>query len=199
MTLFDIWFHLSRPTTFLIERFFERYEGQWACPVCGVNLVKGQQRRFETLDEHVTDPNKEEYPLRDAWVCPTETCKVHTTNSFFADMGGLFTGREGINAGIPNEAIFSWDWVYQQKQSFWKSRLGKVLAFPANKILMPFCWLGLHFPHGRVREEWGSYCGLCHKDLENPIYKKHPLFQSCIEWQEERHLPLYRRILRSIV
>lgn len=44
------------------------------CPKCKAELVEGGMQRYETMSEHVTDPNKKEYPLRPTWVCPN-TCQ----------------------------------------------------------------------------------------------------------------------------
>ena len=39
------------------------------CPFCGRQLKAGELRRYETLIDHVSDPNREYYPLRETWVC----------------------------------------------------------------------------------------------------------------------------------
>lgn len=194
----DLWHVLSHPTARLVDWWFTHLEGEWVCPCCGVKLIKGEARRFETLDEHVSDPNKEEYPLRDTWMCPTSTCKVHTTKAFYADMGGLYTSAEGVGQNIPSDALFSWEWAHHEQNAFWKSKLGKVFSFRANNLLYPFCWLGIHFPTERAWKDHEPFCGLCHKDLSK-AYLKHPFLHEHVHFLEERQLPWWRQFFRSIV
>jgi len=42
------------------------------CPKCKAELVHGKGSRYETLVEHVMDPNMENYPVRPAFVCPNK-------------------------------------------------------------------------------------------------------------------------------
>ena len=55
------------------------------CPFCGKELTNGERRKYETLIDHVDDPNKEDFPLRPTWVCDCEKAK----DSFW-DMFGYF-------------------------------------------------------------------------------------------------------------
>ena len=42
------------------------------CPKCKKTLIKGKRKRYETLVEHVSNPNQKSYPLRPTYVCPNE-------------------------------------------------------------------------------------------------------------------------------
>ena len=69
------------------------------CPFCGCFLLEGEQKRYETLCEHVSNPNQEYYPLRDTWVCNCE--KSH--NSFWDWYGDFYPDhfiQENTNAII---------------------------------------------------------------------------------------------------
>lgn len=45
------------------------------CPFCKQELIIGEQKRYENLCDHVSDPNMEDYPLRDTYVCTCEESK----------------------------------------------------------------------------------------------------------------------------
>lgn len=64
------------------------------CPHCGQALIRGPLREYETLCEHVEDPNREEYPLRPTFVCPAgDACMAgywDRDGDFYAARG--FTG-----------------------------------------------------------------------------------------------------------
>ena len=51
---------------------FKYEDKKMSCPFCKSILQRGEQRKYETLIDHVSDPNMEDYPLRDTWVC---SCK----------------------------------------------------------------------------------------------------------------------------
>lgn len=46
----------------------------WLCPVCKSPVKISGQKNYETLSEHVSDPNAEERPLRDAYRCTNKNC-----------------------------------------------------------------------------------------------------------------------------
>jgi hypothetical protein len=56
------------------------------CPVCRTRLVPGERLRYETLDEHVCNPNGKS-PVRITFVCPKETCEAHVKEVFWANDG----------------------------------------------------------------------------------------------------------------
>lgn len=39
------------------------------CPFCKRPLVPGESKKYETLADHVFDPNKTDYPLRPTFIC----------------------------------------------------------------------------------------------------------------------------------
>jgi hypothetical protein len=49
------------------------------CSVCGQPLVRGLARSYETLNEHVTDPNMEGYESKPTLICDNENCRAHNT------------------------------------------------------------------------------------------------------------------------
>lgn len=59
------------------------------CPFCHKELVKGKQRKYETLIEHIDCYNQREYPLRDTYVCSCEKSK----DSFWDKYGSLHSHR----------------------------------------------------------------------------------------------------------
>lgn len=47
------------------------------CPACGTPLIKGPEKRYETLLEHVScTDGEEEYPLRPTLVCINPSCNL---------------------------------------------------------------------------------------------------------------------------
>lgn len=63
------------------------------CPKCKARLVKGGLRGFETLSDHVENPNREKVPLRFTYVCPN---KCLGDDQFFDRDGESYGG--GIEA-----------------------------------------------------------------------------------------------------
>ena len=63
------------------------------CPLCNQKLIKGKQKRLETLFDHicaeiVSNPNYI-YPLRDTYICCNPGCKSHLEKCFW-DIDGYF-------------------------------------------------------------------------------------------------------------
>ena len=63
------------------------------CSICKTELVRGEDKKYETLMDHVMDPNLEDYPLRPTFVCPNPDCPVHG-NSFWSPDGEFFTNLD---------------------------------------------------------------------------------------------------------
>ncbi len=59
------------------------------CPKCGGKLVQGPSLEFETLAEHIWDPNKEEYPPRPTFWCKNGYCKTKG-KGFFSGYGEYY-------------------------------------------------------------------------------------------------------------
>lgn len=69
------------------------------CPFCKQPLVVGEQRRYETLCDHVDDPNRTDYPLRNTYEC---SCKK-SKDTFWDIYGDYYSkhysaGTEAINS-----------------------------------------------------------------------------------------------------
>ncbi len=45
------------------------------CPYCNSKLLEGPQWQYETLLDHVSDPNQEDLPMRTTWVCKQAFCQ----------------------------------------------------------------------------------------------------------------------------
>lgn len=76
------------------------------CPFCKKELKQGEKKKYETLYEHVLDPNEEEYerPLRPTFVCDCEMAK----DSFWDDYGDFYShNREQDYTNIEYEALNS--------------------------------------------------------------------------------------------
>lgn len=61
------------------------------CPCCKKPLVEGKSRVFETLADHVSDPNNEQgLPARETWECGHEYCALYK-NSFWDWYGDFYS------------------------------------------------------------------------------------------------------------
>ena len=60
------------------------------CRFCKKALVKGGEKEFETLSDHVSDPNALRSPLRATFICPDDKCLVNTVAIGFWDNYGDF-------------------------------------------------------------------------------------------------------------
>lgn len=63
------------------------------CPCCRKPLVSGKQEVFETLGDHVCDPNGIP-PLRTTWVCSTDYCDLQG-KMFWDDYGDSYSSGLG--------------------------------------------------------------------------------------------------------
>lgn len=59
------------------------------CPKCKTKLIEGEQKQYETLDEHVFNPNKEDYPLRPTYICTNKNCEISKAG-FYGIWGGFY-------------------------------------------------------------------------------------------------------------
>lgn len=57
------------------------------CPFCKSILIKGEMQRYETLCDHVCDPNRNDYPLRETYICKC----ADANNSFWNDWGDFYS------------------------------------------------------------------------------------------------------------
>lgn len=67
-------------------------DGIMFCPVCDEMLKSGGDKRFETLVEHVSNPNQETYPLRPTLVCTNGKCECSKVDTFWDEYGDCYGG-----------------------------------------------------------------------------------------------------------
>lgn len=59
----------------------------WLCPSCKSPVIITGQKEYETLSEHVSNPNLDSYPQRDAYQCSDENCITKKNDIFWSYMG----------------------------------------------------------------------------------------------------------------
>lgn len=95
------------------------------CPFCHKELVRGKQCKFETLSDHVSDPNMEDYPLRDTFIC---TCK-ESKDSFWDVSGDFYTKAYNYHSKS-TFAINSWarefDEEYEKRDRLKRTWIGRL-------------------------------------------------------------------------
>ena len=71
------------------------------CPMCGRRLVKGGDKAYETLIDHVESPN-DTPPLRPTQVCENGACPCAVGNGFFScdPFGKWYNGKNGLTIPI---------------------------------------------------------------------------------------------------
>jgi len=65
------------------------------CPKCKAELVSGKQKKYETLAEHVSNPNATDYPTRETWICPNKD--KWCLKGFYDDWGDYYGARGEIH------------------------------------------------------------------------------------------------------
>ena len=103
----------------------EKYKDSMFCPYCGSPLIKsGQQKRMETLSEHVSNPNGTPF-LKDEYVCSAEGIFNHQY---------LIDGpdeRLGCEFGI----LHSWNGGYEKGGSYTSDYWHKLYAMSKENIV----------------------------------------------------------------
>jgi hypothetical protein len=64
----------------------------WKCPLCKAKIIKGKEQVYETLCDHVCDPNNDNLPKRVTYICSDENCKTRQHDCFWDDSGDLYGG-----------------------------------------------------------------------------------------------------------
>lgn len=103
------------------------------CPFCKRVLVHGEQKKYETLMEHVCDPNMDDYPLRDTWVCSCE----ESNGCFWDDWGDLYSSeykRRAIRTEAINSGSRKCHDETKRDEILNKTRLGKLISHIIFKI-----------------------------------------------------------------
>jgi len=88
----------------------------WRCPCCKRKLAKGEDKEYETLSDHVYDPNMEKYPLRATWECQNVKCSVANSIRFYDQDGAVHSTTD-----TPKKywsAIGSPDWSFYRKNKW---------------------------------------------------------------------------------
>ena len=60
------------------------------CPKCKATLIYDGKKEYETILEHVSNPNQEKFPLRSTYTCPR---KCFGEKQFFGEDGGSYGGN----------------------------------------------------------------------------------------------------------
>jgi hypothetical protein len=66
------------------------YEKEMFCPACKSKLVLGGLKKYETLLDHVSDPNGESEPAH-TFICVNPECEVSKRDCFWDTMGEFFS------------------------------------------------------------------------------------------------------------
>lgn len=61
------------------------------CPYCKNELKEGSYEKFETLEDHVMNPNAEDHPFRKTYVCSVE-CE-ESENNFWDSYGDIYVKK----------------------------------------------------------------------------------------------------------
>lgn len=67
------------------------------CPFCNKELNIGEDKEYETLLDHVLNPNQESFPLRPTYFC---TCEK-SFDCFWNETGEFYMGRRSVWCGKP--------------------------------------------------------------------------------------------------
>jgi hypothetical protein len=142
------------------------------CPLCHSPLNNGKDKKYETLCEHVSDPNMEDYPLRPTFVCGKETCECHKQEVFWDESGDIYGGFkikfiDGRDSAYPSFGCKMDTEIYKK-------------GFKDKIVLPPFLMLWFLQPiieFNYKADEWGmvlkrTWClKWLKKDKLNPFYK----------------------------
>jgi len=111
------------------------------CPFCGKELILGEQRKYETLADHVCDPNREDYPLRNTYVC---TCG-DALNSFWDEWGAFYSSTfkygEQITSAI-NSGARECDERHAKEDKLRKTAFGRTyLKIKREVSYLRYCFI----------------------------------------------------------
>lgn len=77
------------------------------CPYCKSGLTEAGKKRYETMIEHISEPNMEEHPLRKTYECNCEEGKHY----FWGYTGEVYTKETSVWEevyGKWKDAIIDW-------------------------------------------------------------------------------------------
>ena len=69
---------------------YEYTVDEMLCPECNTMLVKGENKKYETLCDHVCNPNDDNLPLRVTYVCPNKDCILGREDIFWDKIGDFY-------------------------------------------------------------------------------------------------------------
>jgi len=74
------------------------------CPKCKTELIKGEAKAYETLMEHVSDPNSQDMTKRATYKCPNN---CYGKDAFWGIYGGAYcTDRDKGYCNIDLGEVF---------------------------------------------------------------------------------------------
>ena len=173
LTLRDRIYYAMYPTATLIDMWFKRntnYGENWKCPCCGHKLLESVKKEYESLMEHVEDPNAEEYPTRSTWVCVNPMCIISKSKCFYGYDGDVYTTGAVRVDEKHYHAVNSWSDSISNLLAFERSWLGKALKLNARWVL---CVMGIHSPIEREKGFGDPFCGCCRKEMGKRTWLKY--------------------------
>lgn len=138
------------------------------CPKCKATLVKGKLKRYETLLEHVSDPNQDKHPLRETHACPN---KCFGNKQFFGYEGGSYGGKDWNEKyfsaldSIDREINIS---VYLDMHGKYRHSIAclKRIRIKGEKDIPPRWTLRFYWIRGRLRRIYYRYLYPTRKEKE---------------------------------
>jgi hypothetical protein len=104
------------------------------CPFCKSKLVRGENREFENICDHVMNPNQENYPLRPTLIC---SCSI-SHDCFWDNQGGFYMGRDSVSYKEmakykgSHSALGSWE-RWQDKEFSFARKIKPLMIFSKYK------------------------------------------------------------------
>lgn len=111
------------------------------CPFCKQVLTVGEKQRYETLIDHVCNPNRENYPLRETFVC---TCQ-ESNYGFWDDWGDWYCreyrGYRGTKRSTSaiNSGSWKYDKEYSRRKTMQKYVIGR-FVFEIYRVFRNWIW-----------------------------------------------------------
>lgn len=78
------------------------YDGTWKCPCCKSPIVEGKSEKYQTLDEHVSNPNSPS-PSRPTLVCSNSECISQKSDIFWDFHGDRYGGYDLKDSDFINQ------------------------------------------------------------------------------------------------
>lgn len=101
-----------------------KVEDRLCCPFCGEPLVKRGQKRLQTLEEHVYDPNMTP-SLKDAMYCENTECE---NGKYFCWNGGRFGGEAFMNSDTIGDDENAFHAFYKASKEYYINALNSAVC-----------------------------------------------------------------------